>query len=282
VSVPAGKVPILESVQTAWRDAARLAPALAPAGLLAAGASILTVLFTRSLGGSPIAQLLATAMAGFAMTLFTTPAILGALGGSATLNATSVQRALKLYAAMSIVGFFLLILFVVAAIPGIIALGVALAPHAKEMEAASGDVAATLAFLNAHPEPFVAIGLLYAVLWLAVTSRLYLAAPASVSEDRVATFETWRWTQGNLLRISAARLLALVPLALAASLVQFAVQKALGFDPLDPVAMSQAMIAQPAKFAAAALVSSFANLMLYASSEATLSAYLYRGLKPPA
>lgn len=283
MSVPQGKVPIVESIQAAWSTARRMAPGLAPAAAVAAAlAALFNFLSLQNASGSPALQLVESLGAGFALALFAATAMVGALGGPTALNAAGARLAVKLFAAMIVIGFFLVILFTVAAIPGFIILGAALAPYSDDLKKASGDPDATMQFLSAHSEPFVALAIVFSLIWLAVTSRLYLAGPASVAEDRVATFETWKWTQGNLLRIMATRLGALLPLAIVSSMIQLGVTTALGFDALDPIGLAEKAVAAPAKFAIVTFVSAFVNFLVYASCEAALSTYLYRGLKPPA
>lgn len=287
MSVPSGKVPIFESVQAAWRGAVKAAPALAPAALL--GAVVVTAFnylsMQAGLSGNLIGQMAFSALSGLGVALFFAPAILAALGDDAHLSPATLTRGGKLFAAMAVLGFFLFIVVVVGALPGLIMVGLVFAPYQAELAAAQDNPAAAMAlFQKVFAEqgaPLVLVGLIYALIWLALTSRLFLTAPASVAENRVASFETWRWTQGNLLRISAARLLTLTPPLLVAALVQAIVTSVLGLNTSDPAAVLAMVKTNPAPFLAATFISTAASFLIYGACEAALSAYLYRGLKPP-
>jgi hypothetical protein len=287
VSVPQGKVPIFESVRGAFAETRSHAVALAPAALAAAVAVALLnfAAINTGLAVNPLGQILLSILSGLGMALFIAPAIRASLGEPATVSAQSVALSLKLFAAMVVIGFFLTIVFLVAAIPGLIVVGMTFAPFQSELEAANGDVQASMELLqkvfSANAGPLLAVILVDAAVWMALTSRLYLCAPASVAENRVATFETWRWTQGNLLRISAARLLTLIPAALATTLIQAAVTSLLGVSASDPAKVAAIAAADPVRFAIAGFITSFVSLVIYGGCEAALSTYLYRGLKPP-
>lgn len=287
MSVPPGKVPIIESVQAAWRGALKAAPTIAPAALV--GALVLTAInylsMRAGLAGNLLGQMGLSALSGIGVALFFAPAILAALGEDARLGPSTLARGMKLYGAMVVIGFFLMIVVVVGALPGLIMVGLVFAPYQAELAAAQNDPAAAMVlFQKVFAErgaPLLLIGLIYALIWLALTSRLYLTAPASVAENRVASFETWRWTQGNLLRISGARLLALTPPLLVAALVQAIVTSLFGLNTADPAAVLASVQANPAPFLAASFISTTVSFLVYGACEAALSAYLYRGLKPP-
>jgi hypothetical protein len=288
VSVPAGKVPIIESMQAAWRGALKAAPAIVPAALVGAlVATGLNYLSMRTgLGGNLIGQMGLSVLSGAGVALFFAAAVLASSGKDARLGPGVLALASKLFAAMAVIGFFLLIVMVVGALPGLIMVGMIFAPYQNELAAAQNDPTAGMAlFRQVFAEQGVSlllIGLLYGLIWLAITSRLYLAAPASVLENRVASFETWRWTQGNLVRISAARLVTLAPPLIIAGFVQAIVSSLLGVNTGDPAAVLASVQANAAPFIVASFVSTAASFIVYGACEAALSAYLYRGLKPPA
>jgi len=286
VSVPPGKVPIFESVRAAYGETRKHAVALAPAALAAAVAVALLnfLAINTGLAVNPLGQIGLSILSGLGMAIFFAPAVRATLGEPATLSPQSAALSIKLFAAMVVIGFFLTIVFLVAAIPGLIVVGMTFAPFQSELEAASGDVQASMELLqkvfSANAGPLLAVVLVYAAVWMALTSRLYLCAPASVAENRVATFETWRWTQGNLLRISAARLLTLIPAAVATALIQAIVTSLLGVSASDPGQVAAIASGAPVRFAIAGFITSFASMVIYGGCEAALSAYLYRGLKP--
>jgi hypothetical protein len=134
--------------------------------------------------------------------------------------------------------------------------------------------------LREHWAPMLALGLLYAAIWMFLTSRLYLAAPASVADGRVRTFETWPWTKGQALRISAARLLLLLPTWAALTVLQAGLSAALGATAFSPSAMQELMTNAPLRYLALLAPMQIVSLLVFSGLEAALSAYLYKGLKP--
>lgn len=223
-------------------------------------------------------QFLAHILNGLALALFFGPALYANLEGAAHVNANVLRRTIKLVGAMSVISFFLGIVFFVLAIPASVMMVQALGPYADQIESGRGDVAEVQKVvqdaLAKNPTPFILLLGGFGLVWLFLTSRLYLCAPASIAEDRVATFETWRWTQGNLLRISATRLLLLGPIFIAVNVGAFAAAGLI--EPIEDTG------AKGAAALALAYFSALINLIAYSSCEAALSAYLYRGLKPPA
>ena len=122
--------------------------------------------------------------------------------------------------------------------------------------------------------------LFYAILWFALTSRLYLAAPASAEQGRILTFETWSWTKGQTLRITAARLMLLAPAYVLVSALSLLIGRAVGIDILNPMTAAEVAQANSLLYLGFVFVSGLINLALYTALEAGLSIYLYRGLKP--
>lgn len=276
----AGKVPIRESVGAALRyvrEHARFIGAVALAGAAAIAALSYAEAVAPALG--PPINLAALAIsAGVYAAL--TGAVLGVGGGQRL-----APDGLRVLAAMVAVGFFLCIVFIVLLIPGVFVLGMVYAPHyGPELQAVGQDQAAAMALLTRiaqeQPGPLLAMFLFYGAVWLALTSRLYLAAPASIENRRILTFETWSWTKGNMLRIVAARLMLLAPAYVLVSAVTLLAGLALGADVLSPEGLSAYARANPAGFVTYTLLSSGFSIALYLSLEAGLSAYLYRGLKP--
>jgi hypothetical protein len=128
-------------------------------------------------------------------------------------------------------------------------------------------MAAMQGAMQSHPLLAALIFGFYTVIWLLLTSRLYLAAPASAAENRVRTFETWTWTKDNMLRITAARVILVAPpflvFNLAGSRLLLAMQGA-------PTAVTIAVH----------IALETAVLAVAWGLEACLSAYLYKGLRP--
>ena len=164
------------------------------------------------------------------------------------------------------------------------ALGPYLLPFAEELQAVGEDRAAATALLlriiEAAPTPFAIAGLVFGAVWLMITSRLYLAAPASLDMGRLVTLQSWAWTKGNMLRICAARLILLAPAYVLVSALSALVGGLMGADVSTPtgfVTFAQGNTLGGALFVFA---TSVISLGLYSAFEAALSAYLYRGLKP--
>ena len=138
-----------------------------------------------------------------------------------------------------------------------------------------------LEFAEANPGALLAVTLFYCAVWLLLTSRLYLAAPASVEQGRILTFETWAWTKGSMLRITAARLMLLLPANILAFAIGYLAGRVVGVDAMNSGAMAETASSNPAGYLFYVLVATFITFVLYSSLEAGLSSYIYRGLKPP-
>jgi hypothetical protein len=209
----------------------------------------------------------------------------GALKRRTGFDASSLGEAGRVWAAMVIVGFFMVLVYLVLIIPGamVLALG-PMTPYLNDLQAAGQDQARVMAvmmrFVEANPGWILGFLVFYGVLWLALTSRLYLAAPASLEQKRILTFETWSWTKNNMLRIMGARLMLLLPAYILASALAFLVGRLVGIDIMDGAGSEALARANPALFLAYVAVASFVSYGLYSSLEAGLSSALYRHLKP--
>ncbi len=211
-----------------------------------------------------------------------TALVSAALKGPSQVRATLVQNALRVGGAMAMVGLIFIILAIGTAY---IAMAVLIAPYAEQAKAAGEDQAAIEAVVRQaieaqpHIAPWaMAIG--GAVIFF-VTSRLFLAAPASVDRGRVILLESVRWSRGNTLRIMGARLLLLLPALILVGAVQSLLGAALGFNTSDPNALMAQATANPALFILFFAVAIFAQLSFYAALEAGLSTALYRRLSQP-
>ena len=193
----------------------------------------------------------------------------------------------RVWSAMALIGLFLCIVMIVLTIPVSIVLAAGpMVPYVDELQAAGSDQAAVMAvmtrFLNENAGVMLLVMLFYGVVWLLLTSRLYLAAPASVEAGRMLTFETWKWTRGHTLKIVGARLMLLLPAYILMFALSALVSRALGFNALDAASVQAATSGNPIGIMVYQLVNGFIVMALYASLEAGLSAHLHRGLKPPA
>lgn len=191
----------------------------------------------------------------------------------------------RVLASMVVVGFFMTIIMVVISIPVMIALAAGpLAPYAEELQQAGSDETAVMnilmRFIGENPLAVIIVVLFYFTIWILLTSRLYLAAPATVDQNRILSFDTWPWTKGAMLRIAGARLLLLIPANILTGAFGYLVSRAMGFNTLDMTGTAHYMQQNPIGFVAYTLASTFVALALYSSLEAGLSANLYRALKP--
>lgn len=187
---------------------------------------------------------------------------------------------MRMFAAMVVIGFFLFLVFFVLMIPGAIVLVAGpMSPYLADMQAAGQDQAAMMRvmtrFAQENPAPLLAFFAFYGILWFLLTSRLYLAAPATVAAKRVQTFETWRWTRGMTLKIAGARLMLLVPAFILMAALTFLAARALGIDPTSATQRPALPL-----FVAYIAIDRIVFFSTYLALEAGLSTALYRALKP--
>jgi hypothetical protein len=278
----AGAVPIRESVGAAFRFVRENVRFVGIAALIGAtGAVIITGVSLAA----PQAGIVAAVASGLVQA-FVYAALIGcALFGAAAAGSRWRTDGWRVWAAMVVVGFFLCIVMFVLTIPVSIILAVGpLAPYAAELQRVGGDQQAVLRimmeFVQQNPTAILIVFLFYSIVWFLLTSRLYLAAPASVEAGRMLTFETWSWTKGAVLRITAARLLLLAPAYILAGAVGHLIGRMFGIDTLDAATIVATARANPAGMLVFEFLRSLIILALYAPLEAGLSSYLYRGLKP--
>lgn len=282
MAAPAGKVPILQGAGAALQFLVREWRAILPVSLVAALImSGLNVVAARAAGqllvGVP-AQVLSITISAFAFAYF----IRVAFGTTGTQRL--VTDGARVWAALSIIGFFLLIVTIVAGIPGSLLFATALQGYEQEITASQGDALATMSILMRafaeNPAPFLFLIVVFGAIWMMLTSRLYLAAPATIADSKVRTFETWPLTKDNMLRIIAVRLLLLLPTWFVVSLIQGGAIGAMGVAMGNPSVMAALAQQEPVRFFAVALANVLPQLLIYLPLEAGLSAFLYKGLKP--
>lgn len=259
------------------REQARFIFTIAATG--AAAAALISVLALTIPGFALLSGLFGGAVQAFVYAAFCAAAL-----GAGDVRARLAGDGMRVWAAMAVVGFFLFIVMFVVSIPVMIVMvSGPLAPFLEEMQGAGNDQAAVMdvmtRFAEANPGALLLAFLFYAVIWFYLTSRLYLAAPASVERGRILTFDTWNWTNGSALRIIGARLMVLAPAYVLATALAYLVGRLLGIDAINPdIAAIQANVAG---YAVYAFVSGFITLGLYSALEAGLSSALYRRLAPP-
>lgn len=207
------------------------------------------------------------------------------LFGAAAVRGRLVGDGGRVWLAMAIIGVLMGIVIFVVSIPVVITLIAGpLGPYAGELQTAGSDQAAVmtvmLRFMQENPVAVLLVTLFFFAVWFLFTSRLYLAAPASVDQKRVMTFETWSWTKGNMLRIVGARLMLLVPAYLLTFALSYLIGYGFGIDPTNAAAIAAVAMANPVAFLVYATASAFVTFVLYNALEAGLSAAIYRALKP--
>lgn len=277
-----GEVPVRESVGAALRfvrDHARFVMIVAVIG--AAGMTLCTGLALTAPALGIVTSVLSTVIQAFAYGAL----VAAALFGADAARGRWMSDGGRVWPAMALIGLFLfIVMFVACFVASIVLVAGPLGPYLEPLENARGDNAVVMSvmvrFAEENPLALLFLTLFIGAIWMLLTSRLYLSAPASVDRKRVLTFETWKWTKGAMLRITAARLFLLLPAyALVFALAQL-VGRVLGIDTLNPEAAAASASANPTAFLAYAFVTGFVSLALYSSLEAGLSSYLYRGLEP--
>ncbi len=280
----AGRVPVGECVGAALRFVranVRLIAIMSALGAIAGTFFSAIGLFVTQL------SLLAMLAFGLAQAIVYAAFIRVAMGGAQSAYQRLAGDGVLVWAAMAVVAFFLFIVLTLCVFAAAIALAAGpIAPYIGELQAAGDDQEAVVAimvrFSEENPGALLALTLFFGGIWLLLTSRLYLAAPASVEAKRVMVFDTWKATKGAMLRICAARLLLLLPAYLLVSALSYLFGRAVGIDTMDFNAVAAAARANPVGVLVYNLGASFLTLAAYSSFEAGLSTYLYQGLKPAA
>ncbi|HWA00368.1 MAG TPA: hypothetical protein VG841_08640 [Caulobacterales bacterium] len=278
-----GKVPILGSIAAAARTFVTNWRIAATAGVVGA---VLSALFSMLSFSAPALGLVWSVLSAVVSAFVYAALIGGALDGSKDLSQRVAQEGWRVLGAMAVVGFFLFIVFVVVAIADGFILAFAAADYLPQLQEAGKDTTRVYAIMQrfAMEKPAVPlfVFLLNAAIWMTLTSRLYAAAPASYDSRRILTFETWKWTKGNMLRILAARLLLLLPIYIVVFALGAVLLRLLTPNIFDAEALSAAEHAQPALFAIISVVSEFVQFALYFALEAALSAHIYKLVRPQA
>jgi hypothetical protein len=272
MAVPPGKVPILQSAGEAvrfLREHWRFALMVGAGAGLAQGATIM------ALGPTWLGLLMLGIVAAFAHAAYLRRAI------PAEPQIALAWDALRVFAAMAVVA---VILTMVAFAASYGAMGVLIAPYAEEAQAIVDNQEQMMALLDRAiaAQPHVLYWTLGVVglASLLLTSRLYLAAPATVERRRIVVFDSWRLSKGNMLRIAATRLLVMTPAAIVVMAVQSVFGLGLGLNVGDTGALAGQAQTAPALFALFYGLAGAAQAAVLGALEAGLAAYLYKGLKP--
>jgi hypothetical protein len=278
----ASTVPIRESVGAAFRFVRENISFIAMVGL--AGAGIMTLIGAVTLA-SPQLGLVTTMVSSFVQALVYAAFTGATLFGSGAVRARLLRDGMRVWAAMAILGVLLfIVMFVACMAASIVLVAGPLGRYLPDLQAAGDDNVAVLAvmarFAEQNPGALLGLTLFIGGIWILLTSRFYLAAPATVDQQRILTFETWKWTRGAMLRITWARLLLLIPANIFVGAIGHLLGRLVGINTLDPSTAAATAAANPAGYLFFVFVSALLTFVLYAALEAGLSSYLYRGLKP--
>lgn len=208
-----------------------------------------------------------------------------ALGAPVTTQVLA-PNSTRVGATLAMVGFFLALMFFVVTF---FAMTATVAPYQDQIQAAGEDEAAVRAIL----ETAAANGgdimrgslIIFVILLFALTTRFYVATPATIDRQRITVFESWRMTRGNFLRIAGARLLLLAPAFILVGALQTLVARVLGVPGTDALAVLTYSQANPVGFALFYTASVFLQVAIFSSLDSGLSASIYRIVKnanPPA
>jgi hypothetical protein len=279
MAVPPGKVPILDAVKAGYAFLRANGRATAPAAVL--GAAIYTAAEITGSGENVALALVFNLGAIVFGLVFTAFALRLALrqDGAGVLGLQFGKDESNLFGASLVVGFFMLIFVVVGFFLFSIAVAMVAQQSGVSVSDFQGDAAAAeemFKTLFSGPGGPVLFGfaavLLSAMLYL--SARLSLVTAATIGERKLMAFTTWRWTEGNALRILAALFLLILPVA-------FAVGTLAGF-------LAASLGVQGSNFSegplpARAVVLFLSGLGQYAVLSPVvfgMLAHLYRGLRP--
>lgn len=215
MATPPGKVPIVESAKAGFDFMRANLHAVGPAA--ASGAVLLTAFSLLDAG--PVGPILAVVLIAFGVA-FRALTFRLALGQdvSGPLGLKLGRDEMNLFAASLVIGFFMFIIAVMGFVLFAFALSMAAAQAGVTQEQLQGDQAqvqaAVLAILESpQAMPALAVPVLIAFGMAYLSARLALAGPATIGEHKLMAFSTWRWTEGNGLRILAACFLVVAPLS---------------------------------------------------------------------
>jgi hypothetical protein len=250
----------------------------------AAGAAALTAVGALTLA-APVLGFATTIVSTLAQTFAYAALVAAALFGGGAARVRWMSDGWRVWVAMALIGLFLfIVLFLASIVASIVMVAGPLGPYLEELQRAGGDNQAVmdvmLRFAEGNPVAVLLLTLFFGAIWLLLTSRLYLAAPATVDQQRILTFETWKWTKGAMLRITGARLLLLIPANIFVGAISHLIGRGFGINTLDPATAAGAAQANAPGYLMFVFLSAFLQLALYSSLEAGLSSYIYRGLKP--
>lgn len=278
MATPPGKVPIVESAKAGFDFMRANISATAPAAAL--GAVLLAAFSVWDAGAA--GPLLAVVLTGYgiAFRAFTFRLALNQ-DSTGALGLKMGRDELNLFAASMVIGFFMFIVAVMGFVLFAFVLSTAAQQAGITQEQLQGDQAevqaAVLALLQSqHAMPALAVPALVAFGMAYLGARLALAGPATIGEGKLMAFSTWRWTEGNGLRILAACFLVVAPLGVAL----FVVVNIIAGLVATATGVTAAAGPSVLVLGVVALVFGLGIYGVITPAVAGLTAHLYRGLRP--
>jgi hypothetical protein len=270
--IPAGKVPVVQCVVASWRflfDNWRL---LLPGAIVVAIVTgVVPVLLLTSAGITQGAILLSSGIELVANILFSAMILRKSVRNefNAPVGLSFGQDEIRLLGVVLSFGLLLMPFFFVF---GFTLMFVAIGQAGLTPEQLAGmqndPVAVNQLFYDAlRTPPGIILCFVMIIAALLVLSRLSPSGAATIGERRIVFFQTWNWSKGNVLRVAAALMMAVLPLVA----VNVILSEVLG-----------AVLGPQANALIVGLVNVFLSLVgtLGMAPVIALGAELYRGLKP--
>lgn len=283
--IPAGKVPVMDSVQHAFgylKDSwTKWLPACGVLGL-ASGWYQVHVVSMASGQANGLTTFGVFCIFMLTSFVFSTavyrhyftgefPQPIGLLLGAEELRV--IGAALSVFLVFGIIGAFLFIIFGVAAMTLVASSGIDPSLAQSDPEAFQQAFAAAMG--TGPGFVLIFLGLALIALAVFVSVRLIFVTAATVHEKRMMVFQTWSFSKGNFWRIVGAILIVTLPLAIGASILS-AIFQAIILGSVDDKAL---MEAGAASLFAVGFVQGAANAII-AVATVGLVGYLYKGLRP--
>jgi len=275
LSADTGRVPVLQSVLEAYRFLGASWARFLPACVLVAASTG----FVQASQATPAGFLLSFCVSLLVSCMFTAAvlrfAVRGEFTGPAGL-AFGADELRLLGVSLGLIAVFLPPAVIAAIVIGTVFLGRILSDPAAA-ERLAGDPEALRAAIQEQLGPsgamaLLAVVLLFFAVFLFIAARLVMVNAATIGERRMVIFQTWRWTAGNVGRVLSAMLLTFIPVILVTSLLADLLRLA-----VFPGGLVSASSLQLFVYGfLIGLPGALGNLPVLG-----LSAFLYKGLRPP-
>lgn len=279
MSVPPGKVPILDTVRAAYAFLRANWRVTAPA----AGVGALIYTAGELVGSSDnllLVVALNLAVVAFGL-MFTSLGLRLALrqDSSGVMGLQLGRDESNLLGASLVVGFFMFIFVIVGFFVFSMAVAVVAQQQGLSVSDFQGDPTAAAEtfqrlFSGSGGPVLIGLAAIFVAAMLFLSARLSLVSAATIGERKLMAFSTWKWTEGNALRILAAAFLLILPVALATGVLAGFLAAALGVSGPN---FSQGPA--PAR-ALVLLLSGVVQYAVLSPAVFAMLAHLYRGLRP--